>query len=181
MCPPLHFGQNGIYVGTMQMMLEIGDKDEKSMCRNSLIDKYLPADYMDSHSREVVGRRSMTPNEFCDMAFNQLPKWIDWLMKLRNVIVKPLGLDTGGKFTDMICDESVDEVVFGMPDKHLTFYVSMWCGEYIDNKQNLMITTVVRYNNTLGKVYFFVIRPFHSMIVSSILRKIDKVRQRQTI
>ena len=62
--------------------------------------------------------------------------------------------------------------VLGMPDKHLDFHVSMWCGEYHEGKQELRITTVVKYNNWLGRAYFFIIRPFHGIIVKSILKHV---------
>lgn len=142
----------------------------KNIQKNSLIEKYLPADYVDSYSRIVACKQKMTPEEFRNFTFGQLPKWINRLMKLRDTIVKPLGLVTDIRFTDVICEKSPNEDIFGMPDRHLTFHVSMWCGEYQDGKQELRITTVVKYNNWLGRVYFFAIRPFHKVIVHSILK-----------
>lgn len=145
----------------------------KNSPTNSLIENYLPADYVDSFSRVVACKQAITPEEFCNLAFGQLPKWIDWLMKLRNAIVKPLGLDTKSRFTNMIHAQNSSEIIFGMPDKHLTFHVSMLCGEYKDDKQQLQITTVVKYNNWLGRVYFFVIRPFHGIIIRAILKGVE--------
>ena len=57
---------------------------------DSLINNYLPADYLDSFSKEVVVNKNITPDTFFDMVFNRFPAWIDWLLKLRNKIVKPL-------------------------------------------------------------------------------------------
>lgn len=142
--------------------------------KSVLIDKYLPADYLDSFSKEVVTQENITPDAFLDMAFNRFPVWIDWLLKLRNKFVKPLGLDTTSRFSDSVCERSMNEIIWGMPDKHLNFHVSMWCGEYEDGKQELQITTVVKYNNLFGKLYFFVIKPFHGIIIPSILNGIDK-------
>lgn len=147
----------------------------KNRPTNSLIEKYLPADYVDAFSRVVACKHVITPEEFINLAFKQLPKWIDWLMKLRNAIVKPLGLDTQSRFTDMIHSQNLNELIFGMPDKHLSFYVSLWCGEYKDSKQELRITTVVKYNNWFGRIYFFVIRPFHGVIIQSILNNVSKI------
>lgn len=141
----------------------------KKMSINSMIESYLPADYTDSFSRIITCERAMMPEEFRNLAFTQLPTWVDWLMKLRNAIVKPLGLDTNGKFTDMICASSSNEDIYGMPDKHLDFHVSIWCGEYKEGKQELRITTVVKYNNWFGRIYFFIIKPFHTVIIRSIL------------
>jgi len=72
----------------------------------------------------------------------------------------------------MVLDKNLHEEILGMPDKHLDFHVSMWCGEYHEGKQELRITTVVKYNNWLGRAYFFIIRPFHGIIVKSILKHV---------
>ncbi|EFV24208.1 hypothetical protein HMPREF1007_03700 [Bacteroides sp. 4_1_36] len=115
----------------------------------------------------MVTGQALTPEDFRNLAFSRFPKWIGWLMNFRNAIVKPLGLDTATRFTDMVLDKNLHEEILGMPDKHLDFHVSMWCGEYHEGKQELRITTVVKYNNWLGRAYFFIIRPFHGIIVKS--------------
>lgn len=135
-----------------------------------MIAKYLPVDYIDSYSVDLCGKQPITAGEFFDSALNHLPLWVNWLMKLRNILVKPLGLDTGGSFSDTVIDRNEGEVIFGMPDKHLTFHASIWCGQHQNDRQEIGITTVVKYNNTIGRIYFFVIRPFHGMIIRSILR-----------
>ena len=129
-------------------------------------------DYIDSFSKVMVTGQALTPEDFRNLAFSRFPKWIGWLMNFRNAIVKPLGLDTATRFTDMVLDKNLHEEILGMPDKHLDFHVSMWCGEYHEGKQELRITTVVKYNNWLGRAYFFIIRPFHGIIVKSILKHV---------
>lgn len=142
--------------------------------KGGLIDNYLPADYIDSFSKEVETKENITPDAFFDMAFNRFPAWIDWLLKLRNMLAKPLGLDTTSRFSDSICERNDNEIIWGMPDKHLDFHVSMWCSEHRGGKQELRITTIVKYNNRFGRVYFFVIRPFHGIIIRSLLKNIGK-------
>ena len=68
---------------------------EQNIPQDSLIAGYLPADYCDSFSRNVVSEKAITSDEFFDMAFNHSPGWVNGLMKLRNAIVKPLGLEVG--------------------------------------------------------------------------------------
>lgn len=94
--------------------------------------------------------------------------------KLRNTIVKPLGLEVGMRFADTICEQNAQEIVFGMPDKHLTFYAALWCGEKESGGQTFTITTVVKFNNRLGWLYFFFIRPFHKVIIRSMLKRVAK-------
>ena len=144
----------------------------KDIPADSLIKNYFPVDYIDSFSKVMVTGQAKTPEDFRNLAFSRFPKWIGWLMNFRNAIVKPLGLDTATRFTDMVLDKNLHEEILGMPDKHLDFHVSMWCGEYHEGKQELRITTVVKYNNWLGRAYFFIIRPFHGIIVKSILKHV---------
>lgn len=153
--------------------------DKTQIHDGGLINNYLPADYSDSFSKEIMTKERITPDAFFDMAFNQFPAWIDWLLKLRNKIVKPLGLDTTSRFSDSVSERSANEIIWGMPDKHLNFHVSMWCGEHQDGKQELRITTVVKYNNWFGRLYFFVIRPFHGIIISSLLKSIKRKREKE--
>ena len=144
----------------------------KDIPADSLIKNYFPVDYIDSFSKVMVTGQALTPEDFRNLAFSRFPKWIGWLMNFRNAIVKPLGLDTATRFTDMVLDKNLHEEILGMPDKHLDFHVSMWCGEYHEGKQELRITTVVKYNNWQGRAYFFIIRPFHGIIVKSILKHV---------
>ena len=147
---------------------------EQNIPQDSLIAGYLPADYCDSFSRNVVSEKAITSDEFFDMAFNHSPGWVNGLMKLRNAIVKPLGLEVGMRFADTICEQNAQEIVFGMPDKHLTFYAALWCGEKEPGGQTFTITTVVKFNNRLGRLYFFFIRPFHKVIIRSMLKRVAK-------
>lgn len=140
----------------------------------SLINNYLPADYVDSFSKEVFVNKNITPDTFFDMAFNHFPGWISWLLRVRNILVKPLGLDVKSRFSDSVRERNANEIIWGMPDTHLNFHVSVWCGELHDNKQELRITTVVKFNNTLGRLYFFVIKLFHGVIVRSLLNNTQK-------
>ena len=129
---------------------------------DSLIENYLPADYYDSFSKELHNKNAISTDEFADIVFNQLPSWIIRLLKVRNCIVKPFGLNTNRRITDMECERNQHEIIFGMSDKHLTFYVSLWCKVSEAN------------HNRLGKLYFFVVRPFHKVIIRSLLERVEK-------
>ena len=148
---------------------------EQLIPKDSIILTHLPVDYIDSYSKEIIYNKEISPDAFFDIAFNQPPSWMRWLLKLRNILVKPFGLDTSSRFANLNTNKSLNEIVFGMTDKHLTFYVSLWCGAFHNNKQLLKITTVVKYNNTLGRVYFFFIRPFHSIIIKVMLKRVGKL------
>ncbi|BAD49821.1 conserved hypothetical protein [Bacteroides fragilis YCH46] len=52
-------------------------------------------------------------------------------------MVKPFGLDTNRRVTDIKCEKSQHEIIFGMSDKHLTFYVSLWCKDRVEKEVNV--------------------------------------------
>ena len=128
-------------------------------------------DYSDSYrinkaTNETI--EQLTKNLF------KLPKWVALLMKLRNALMKPFGLKTdennqnelGGYFP--IIEKTENEIVMAINDKHLNFRTSV----FIDKElSGIHLTTIVHYNNIGGKFYFFFVKPFHKIIIKSMLRR----------
>ena len=75
----------------------------------------------------------------------------------------------------MIIEENETELVIGKQDKHLNFYVVLECECPSGNKQNVSISTLVNYNNGLGRMYFFVIRLFHILIVKNLVKRAVRI------
>lgn len=117
------------------------------------------------------------------------PKWFSVLYRVRDTIVGPLGLKTsketfiankridfkvGERFrTFKITTLSNNEIVFGDEDKHLLFTCSI---SKIDHgKKYLYFTTIVRYKNIWGSVYFFAVKPIHRLMIKSKLKEYTKM------
>jgi Protein of unknown function (DUF2867) len=112
--------------------------------------------------------------------FNFTPKIVTILMALRNGIVSLLGLKTGRRDSQLDaskirtgCRVGVFEMgsitpqsaVVGADDSHLDFRV------FLDiDKRTLSCKTQVKFNNSLGRVYFFFVKPFHRWIVPLMLK-----------
>ncbi len=64
-----------------------------------------------------------------------------------------------------------DEVLMGADDRHLNFRASVLVNRG-PARSSVVLSTVVHYNNLQGRAYFFVVRPFHKVIVTSILREV---------
>jgi hypothetical protein len=118
------------------------------------------------------------------------PRWAEQLMWLRDRIVSPLGLRTArtratpsdsapclepGDMAGMfkVFERSDDEILLGGDDSHLDFRVSVLVQRGA-MRSSAVLTTVVRFNNGLGRAYFFVVRPFHRLIVTSMLRNLAR-------
>lgn len=132
-------------------------------------------DYKDCYSDYLHHSQEMKPIDLMELVFIRFPKMVLYLLKLRDMLVKPLGLQTGGSFTDMIISRNEHEIILGAGDKHLNFYVSLLCLPSQEEKQKISLTTYVKYNNNLGKIYFFIIRIFHKFIVKALLKRAIKI------
>lgn len=154
---------------------------------NSLVLQHLPVDYTDTFACEVVTDKKLSVNEIMISFWTTMPKWVNVLFKLRNILVKPFGLETGEdknrteKLEEMIrtgsgtnglmsvVDKSDIETVVLLKDTHLSAYMSIHIVEKSE-LQTVTAITLVRYHNRLGQIYFFFVRPFHKVVVTSMLK-----------
>jgi len=156
----------------------------RTIPENSMILKnFGKTDYLD-----VYQIRKQT-NESVDSITTQifsLPRWVNGLLKIRNSIVGKLGLKTGNKKDTIVevyyptgskavfftvIDRNDQEIVMGENDKHLNFRTSV----YIDKNglnSDIYLSTLVHYNNFWGKLYFLPVKPFHKLIIKSLMRKL---------
>ena len=139
-----------------------------------IIDKYLPSDYSDSVSKRIKSAEPLSPDNIFEEMFCNFPKPVDWLFKLRNAIVKPFGLQGGGGFGKLISERNDEEIILSKNDKHLCFWVSIYCSQPINGWQEASVTTVVKYNNFLGRIYFIGIWAFHKLLVKGLFRRAIK-------
>jgi hypothetical protein len=111
-------------------------------------------------------------------AFGSSPKWIEALLVLRNLLVAPFGLKTGrtadpsaGPFIGIfpIISQRPDRVVMGLDDHHLDFRVVVEIAPSAGRTVAATATTYVRTHNFGGRLYMMVIKPFHRVIVRSML------------
>lgn len=151
-------------------------------------------DYVDSFSGTYLDMENeITSADIGKAFFTASPKWIGALFELRNRIVSLFGLKTSGKpnnrqalLDSFQCapDERLglfkvyhrdeNEVILGEDDKHLNFRVSVFkAGDETDKiSKTLTVSTIVQYNNWFGKLYFFPVKPFHQLIVPSMVKSV---------
>jgi hypothetical protein len=111
-------------------------------------------------------------------AFGKAPAWINGLMHLRNLIVRPFGLvhkpqeenpNRIGIFP--VLQNTKDRVVLGLNDKHLDFRVVV---ELFNAGHSVSLTTLVQSHHIFGKAYLAIIMPFHRIIAATILAQAAK-------
>jgi len=151
-------------------------------------------DYIDSFSGILNDKQNtLTSTKLGKAFFTSSPEWIGKLFSLRNKIVSLFGLKTSGEITDReqqlnnfncevgeqlglfkVFHKSENEVVMGEDDKHLNFRISLFFKqkELEITKKEIIISTTVEFKNRFGKLYFLPVKPFHKVIVPSMLKSI---------
>jgi hypothetical protein len=133
-----------------------------------------------NYTVDYLGRKLLSYN----------PPGIDILVKIRDVLVKPFGLKTSKDLTVsntqsnakgsamiyfQILERDEHTIVLGEKDKHLDFRILMRVENAKESDQHLFkLSTVVKYNNRLGQIYFAIIKPFHKYFVGYMIKKLQE-------
>ena len=160
--------------------------------KNSLIVCALPVThYSDCFCAQFNSELTLSLEDGIRYLFYNRPRWLRTLMEFRNILVKPLGLKTeaeankkhiipminiykGGRiaFFDVLeCDEK--EVLLYISDNHLDACLSIQLSNTF-NLYEIHISTTVMLHNIGGRIYFFFIKPFHILIMRSMLHRLVK-------
>jgi hypothetical protein len=146
--------------------------------------EFTPLDYADAFRIKLGKYSGLSMAELAHQVFGKIesyPLYVRFLLWLRDLLVKPFGLITAGDIEKILDDgqwvgffrvyqNSENEIIIGADDKHLDVRVSL-LKTMNDNTPFLTISTFVRLNNLLGKIYFAVIKHFHRIIVPDTIKR----------
>lgn len=128
--------------------------------------------------------------EFVAGFFSYNPVWIKALYRVRQGFVRTLGMrqtviprterlqaadipmQPGAHLAFFTVVDAADEHywIAAADDAHLTAYLALLVEPINIQYRRFHVVTIVRYNNWAGPVYFNVIRPFHHLVVGSMMR-----------
>jgi len=137
------------------------------------------AQFIDAFAIDVEGR-GLDARSAATAMMGRSPRWIEGLLRLRNLLVAPFGLKTSGHSETIpretigifpILTETSDRLVAGFNDKHLDFRVVVDVATSSATQQ-VTATTLVKTHNRLGHLYLAIILPFHRLIVPAMLRQV---------
>ncbi len=145
-------------------------------------DTILPGAQFGDAFQLVVEGQNLDPVEAARRAVYGAPSWINRLLRLRTVLVKPFGLKPGadpsrakagadniGMFP--IIESNPHRLVLGMNDRHLDFRLLVDVKDLGGNRQAVTASTIVKTHNSLGRIYLALVKPFHRIIVPAMLAK----------
>lgn len=144
----------------------------------------------DAYSIELPPGASADADLLARFIFSHQPRWIGTLTAIRDALVGGLGLKTARQLASLgaqsktgrlgifkVYSASLTEVVLGEDDKHLDFRLSVLCPPPPSpgGPRHLTLSTVVHCHNRWGRLYIFVIAPFHRWVVRASLRHAAEV------
>jgi hypothetical protein len=122
-----------------------------------------------------------------------MPGWIDELMVLRNRLVGLLGLKNLGRLTAIdparapdsyqpgervgiftLISNSANEVLLVDRDHHLDVHIALMRRPTAPGRCEVLVSTVVRTHNWLGRLYMLPVAPFHRLIAPIALRRLAR-------
>lgn len=147
------------------------------------------ADFGDRYAL-TVDSQNLDAAEGSRRVFGHAPPWIKGLLGLRNMMTRPFGLKPGRDRTAPatpqigifpVIRQSPGEVVMGLNDRHLDFRVSLEVRDLGAGRQDISVSTAVRTHNLFGRSYLAIVKPFHRLIVPTMLRQaaFDPERSRE--
>ena len=102
--------------------------------------------YTDEFSDIVHTARFINAAELSGLFFSA-PKWITLLMKIRNAIMKPFGLNRGKDVWDLVHIESENMATVCKNDKHLDLEIVFMTESMERDNQRISVSTKLRFHN----------------------------------
>ncbi len=116
----------------------------------------------------------------------QVPGRVLYLLRIRNAVAGTFGPKTGKNFKlnqadhypvgsgavyFTVTDRNANEIVMAEDDRHMNFRTSL------TKKQEglfsaIYLTTLIKYYNLWGRMYFLPVKPFHCVIMRALIRRL---------
>jgi hypothetical protein len=140
------------------------------------------AQFADAFQLTVAGQ-NLTAMEATKRAVYGAPSWINRLLALRTLLVRPFGLKPGanpdpqnagpdhiGMFP--VLSQQPRHVLLGMNDRHLDFRLVIDIVDHDGGRQTVTAATIVKTHNVFGRAYLAFVKPFHKAIVPAMLARV---------
>ena len=167
------------------MSTKVSDVPSFSVLQDSLCTAY----FFDCYSVDLAPD-SRTPLRLYLSVVSKTPRWIEFLMSVRNRIVTLFGLKNVGALSGVKPGKPADayrigdqvgifkllelhdqEVILGETDKHLDVKVSV-INQDKPGCTTVSVSTVVHVHNVLGRLYMFFVAPAHRIIAPVTVSKL---------
>ena len=125
-------------------------------------------DWSDSYAVGTPsGQRRRDPQEWADAIFRSSPPLqVRMLFGLRELLVRTVGIERGGRHVFTTVARTDHEVLLGADQGHLGFRASV-----LVEVDRVVLSTVVELRNRRGRAYFALVRRIHPLVVRRMLAR----------
>ncbi|GIF30590.1 DUF2867 domain-containing protein [Actinoplanes utahensis] len=139
--------------------------------RAALLHAALPhPDLADAFSVHVPPGTSTDPQEWADRVFRDPPAVVIALLRLRNALVAPFGIERGDHSAFDTIDRDGPELVLGTDAGHLDFRAGILVAPGPDGT-TVTVSTHATARSRTGRAYLALVRLAHPTIVKAMLRR----------
>jgi hypothetical protein len=136
-----------------------------------LIETALPhPDLADAYAARIPPGTSLDPQAWADAIFRNPPPAVTALLRLRNALVAPFGIERGDRSAFDTITGNDREALLGTDAGHLDFRASILV-EPDDDGTTITLATHATAHNRAGRAYLALVRIFHPPIVKAMLRR----------
>lgn len=148
-------------------------------------------DYIDHYEYVIMDlKNKIGILEIAETFVKPGPKWFEGLFALRHKIASIFKLKTPAAIKSgddnyrnkweagaragifKVFSKTETEIILGEDDRHLDLRISLLLNQHVNSSEKkVTVSTMVKYNNNLGRIYFFVVKPFHRAIIPVLLKK----------
>ncbi len=128
-------------------------------------------DWSDAYAVGIpIGEPRRDPQEWADAVFRSPPPLVTRvLFAARELLVRGVGIERGGRHVFNTVARTEDEVLLGADQAHLGFRASV-----LVDVDRVVLSTVVELRNRRGRAYFAIVRRIHPMVVRGMLARAAK-------
>ena len=126
-------------------------------------------DLADAFALRVPPGTTTDPQDWADAIFRQPPRFVVALLRLRNRLVVPLGIERGDTSAFDTLARTGREVVLGTDAGHLSFRAGVLVQPDPDGT-TVTVATLAATRSRAGRAYLAVVRLVHPLVVTAMLR-----------
>ena len=122
-------------------------------------------DWSDAYAVAVPnGAHTRHPQEWAVALFQSPPFWIRMLFGLRELLVRTVGIERGGRHVFDTVASHPHEVLLGIDQRHLAFRASV-----LVEDGRVVLSTLVDVRSRRGQLYSGLVRRIHPLVVRTLL------------
>jgi hypothetical protein len=128
-------------------------------------------DWSDSYAVGIpLDEPRRDPQEWADALFRSSPPLaVRALFGVRELLVRAVGIERGGRHVFTTVSRTDDEVLLGVDQSHLGFRASV-----LVDHDRVVVSTLVELHNRRGRAYFALVRRLHPLVVRGMLTRAAK-------